>query len=93
MWFSSFKDIFAGVHELAEAGKVGNSYYVLKPLPGRPRKASLFLWGGDEKDIPGAIGRAGEIGFKSVLTVLDEKTANALSTEKKGKVPIIAKRL
>ncbi|BAD84520.1 N-acetyltransferase, GNAT family [Thermococcus kodakarensis KOD1] len=92
MWFSSFKDIFAGVHELAEAGKVGNSYYVLKPLPGRPRKASLFLWG-DEKDIPGAIGRAGEIGFKSVLTVLDEKTANALSTEKKGKVPIIAKRL
>lgn len=45
------------------------------------------------KDIPGAIGRAGEIGFKSVLTVLDEKTANALSTEKKGKVPIIAKRL
>ncbi|WP_367883841.1 GNAT family N-acetyltransferase [Thermococcus peptonophilus] len=67
MWFSSFKDIFAGVHELAEAGKVGNSYYVLKPLPGRPGKASLFLWGGEEKDVPGAIGRAGEIGFESVF--------------------------
>ncbi|ASJ02497.1 GNAT family acetyltransferase [Thermococcus profundus] len=92
MWFSSFRDLFAGVHELAEAGKIGDSHYVLKPLPGRPGKASLFLWGNLE-DIPKAIGRARELGFESVLTVLDEGTADALGAEKKGKVPIIAKRL
>ncbi|NJF24993.1 N-acetyltransferase [Thermococcus sp. Bubb.Bath] len=92
MWFSSFRDLFAGVHELAEAGKIGDSYYVLKPLPGRPGKASLFLWG-DAKDIPNAIGRAGELGFKSVLTVLDEETAKKINGEMKKKVSIIAKRL
>jgi ribosomal protein S18 acetylase RimI-like enzyme len=92
MWFSSFRDLFAGVHELTEAGKVEASYYVLKPLPGRPGKASLFLWG-DSEDIPEAIGRARKLGFESVLTVLDERTADALGAEKRGKVPIIAKRL
>ncbi|ASJ08858.1 GNAT family acetyltransferase [Thermococcus siculi] len=92
IWFSSFKDIFAGVHELAEAGKIGDSYYVLKPLPGRPGKASLFLWGRRE-DIPQAIGRAGKIGFEKVLTVLDEETAEKIGAEKRKKLPIIAKRL
>ena len=92
MWFSSFRDVFAGVHELGEAGKAGNSYYTLKSLPGRPGKASLFLWGLEE-DIPSAIGRAKELGFEKVLTVLKKETASALGAEKKGKVPIIGKRL
>jgi len=91
-WFSSFRDLFAGVHELVEVGKIGVSYYVLKPLPGRPGKASLFLWG-NEKDIPGAIGRAGERGFEKVLTVLDEETAGKIGVEKRKKLLIIAKRL
>lgn len=78
MWFSSFKDVFAGVHELAEAGKIGDSYYVLKPLSGRPGRAS---------------GRAGELGFERILTVLDEATAEKIGGEKKGKVPIIGRRL
>ncbi len=92
MWFSRFKDVFADVHELIEAGKVGNSYYVLKSLPGRPGKAALFLWGSNE-DVPKAIARAAELGFEGVLTVLDEETAEELGAEKKGKVPIIGKRL
>lgn len=92
MWFSSFRDLFADIHELAEAGEIGNSYYVIKPLPGRPEKASLFLWG-DERDIPGAIGRAGELGFERVLTVLNKEIAERIGVEKKKKVPIIAKRL
>ncbi len=92
MWFSSFRDLFAGVHELAEAGKLGNSYYALKPLPGRPGKASLFLWG-EGKDIPGVIGRAGELGFKSVLTVLDEETAERIGGKMKKKLPIMGKEL
>lgn len=92
MWFSSFRDLFADIHELAEAGKIGNSYYVIKPLPGRPGKASLFLWG-DEGDIPRAIGRAGELGFERVLTVLNKEIAERIGAEKKKKVPIIAKRL
>lgn len=37
------------------------------------------------------IGWVGEIGFKSVLMVLDEKIVNVLSMEKKGKVLIIVK--
>ncbi|ASJ00404.1 GNAT family N-acetyltransferase [Thermococcus gorgonarius] len=92
MWFSSFRDVFAGIHEVAEAGKAGESYYVLKPLPGRLGKASLFLWGREE-DIPKAIARARGLGFEKVLTVLDEETAEALGAEKKGKVQIIGKRL
>ena len=92
MWFSSFRDVFAGIHELGEAGKVGSSYYTLKPLPGRSGKASLFLWGLEE-DIPSAIGRAKELGLEKVLTVLERETASALGAEKKGKVPIIGKRL
>ncbi len=92
MWFSSFRDLFAGIHEIIEAGKAGGSYYVLKSLPGRPGKVALFLWGSKE-DIPRAIARAGELGFRRVLTVLDEETAESLGAEKKGKVPIIGKRL
>lgn len=92
MWFSSFRDLFAGVHELAEAGKVGDSYYVLKPLPGRPGKASLFLWG-EEEDVPGAMGRAGELGFESVLTVLNEETAERIGGEMRKKLPIMGKEL
>lgn len=91
-WFSSFRDLFAGVHELAEAGKVGESYYVLKPLPGRPEKSSLFLWG-KEEDVPAAIGRARELGFKAVLTVLREGVAEDVGAEKNKKLPIIGKRL
>lgn len=90
MWFLSFKDIFVGVYEFVEVGKVGNFYYVLKFLLGRFRKVSFFFWG-DEKDIFGVIGWVGEIGFKSVLMVLDEKIVNVLSMEKKGKVLIIVK--
>ena len=92
MWFSSFRDVFAGIHELGEAGKVGSSCYTLKPLPGRSGKASLFLWGLEE-DIPSAIGRAKELGLEKVLTVLERETASALGAEKRGKVPIIGKRL
>jgi len=92
MWFSSFKDLFAGIHELSEAGKVGDSYYVLKALPGRPGKVALFLWGG-VKDVPGAIGRAGELDFERVLTILDEGTTKAFEAEEKGKIPIIGKRI
>lgn len=92
MWFSSFRDVFADVHELGEAGKVGSSYYALKPLPGRPGKASLFLWGREE-DIPSAIGRAKELGFERVLTVLERETAKSIGAEKKGKVQIIGKEL
>jgi GNAT superfamily N-acetyltransferase len=91
-WFSSFRDLFAGIHELKEAGKAGNSYYVLKSLPGRPGRASLFLWG-YPKDLPGVIGRAKELGVERVLTVLDEETAGYLRGERKGRVQIIAKRL
>ena len=92
MWFSSFKDLFAGIQELVEAGKAGNSYYALKSLPGRPGKVALFLWGSKE-DIPKAIARAGELGFERVLTVLDGETAGSLGAEKRGKVPIIGKAL
>ena len=92
MWFSSFKDVFAGVHELAEAGTSGGSYYVLKHLPGRPGKASLFLWG-SSKDVESALGRAKELGFEKVLMTLDEETAERLGTEKKGRVQIIGKGL
>ncbi len=90
MWFSSFRDLFAGIHRLIEAGKVGDSYYVLKSLPGRPGKVALFLWG-LKKDIPKAIARAGELGFERVLTVLDGETAESLGAKKEGKVPIIGK--
>ena len=92
MWFSSFRDLFAGIHELGEAGKVGESYYALKPLPGRPGKASLFLWGREE-DAPSVVGRAKELGFEKVLTVLETETAKSLGTEKKGEVPILGKEL
>ncbi len=92
MWFSRFRDIFAGIQELIEAGKAGGSHYALKSLPGRPGKAALFLWGSKE-DIPTAIARAGELGFEKVLTVLDGETAESLGAEKKGKVPIIGKAL
>ncbi len=92
MWFSSFKDVFAGVHELAEAGTSGGSYYVLKHLPGRPGKASLFLWG-SSKDVESALGRAKELGFEKVLMTLDEETAERLGAEKKGRVQIIGKGL
>ncbi len=92
MWFSRFRDIFAGIQELVEAGKAGSSYYALKSLPGRPGKVALFLWGSKE-DIPKAIARAGELDFERVLTVLDEETAELLGAEKKGEVPIIGKAL
>ena len=92
MWFSRFRDLFAGIQELVEAGKAGNSYYALKALPGRPGKVALFLWG-SRGDIPKAIARAGELGFEKVLTVLDAETAELLGAEKKGKVPIIRKAL
>ena len=92
MWFSSLRDIFAGIQELIEAGKAGNSFYALKSLPGRPGKVALFLWGLKE-DIPKAVGRAKELGFEKVLTVLDEETAESLGAEKKGEVQIIGKRL
>ncbi|WP_297458086.1 GNAT family N-acetyltransferase [Thermococcus sp.] len=92
MWFSRFRDLFAGIQELVEDGKAGNSYYALKSLPGRPGKVALFLWGRRE-DIPKAIARAGELGFEKVLTVLDAETAELLGAEKKGKVPIIGKAL
>ncbi len=91
-WFSSFKDLFAGIHELTEVGKVGKSYYVLKTLPGRFGMASLFLWTRSEDIFP-TIGRARELGFKDVLTVLDEETAETIGTEKKGRVQIIAKSI
>lgn len=45
MWFLSFKDIFVGVYEFVEVGKVGNFYYVLKFLLGRFRKVSFFFLG------------------------------------------------
>jgi len=92
MWFSSFRDIFAGIHKLREAGKVGESYYALKSLPGRPGKVALFLWGLEE-DVPKAIARAGELGFERVLTVLEEETAEALGAEGKGRIPIIGKKI
>ncbi|WP_297497102.1 GNAT family N-acetyltransferase [Thermococcus sp.] len=92
MWFSSFRDLFAGIHELIEAGRAGNSYYVLKSLPGRPGKVALFLWGLRE-DVPKAVARAGELGFWRVLTVLDGETMKSLKAEKKGKVPIMGKAL
>ncbi|WP_456366768.1 N-acetyltransferase family protein [Thermococcus sp.] len=92
MWFSSFRDVFAGIHKLIEAGIVGDSYYSLKSLPGRPGKVALFLWGLRE-DVPKAIARAGELGFERVLTVLDGETAESLGAEKKGEMPIIGKAL
>lgn len=92
MWFSSFRDIFAGIQELIEAGKAGSSYYALKSLPGRPGKVALFLWGSSD-DIPKAVGRANKLGFEKVLTVLDAETAELLGAEKKGRVPIIGKAL
>ncbi|WP_297518101.1 hypothetical protein [Thermococcus sp.] len=92
MWFSSFRDLFAGVHELKEAGKVGDSYYVLKSLPGRPGKASLFLWGSLEA-VPAAVARAGDLGFGRVLTVLEREVVKYIEAEEKVEVPIKGKRL
>ncbi len=92
MWFSSFRDLFAGVHELKEAGKVGYSYYVLKSLHGRPGKASLFLWGSLE-DVPAAVARAGDLGFGRVLTVLEREVVRYIEAEEKVEVPIKGKRL
>jgi len=90
MYFSAFKDSIAGVHYTVESGRVGESYYALRNLPGREGVAVL-LWGRVE-DLKGPLGRAKALGFKRALTVLPGEV-ESFGAEKIRKIKILAKGL
>ena len=90
MFFSAFKDNIAGIHYTVEAGTCGNSYYVLRNLPGKEGIAML-LWGRLE-DVRGVVKRAGELGYRRVLTVLSSGIGS-FGAQKVGKVKILGKNL
>ncbi|AIU70068.1 GNAT family acetyltransferase [Thermococcus eurythermalis] len=90
MYFSAFKDNIAGIHYTVESGKVGDSFYALRNLPGRDG-VSLLLWGMVE-DLRAVLGRAKLLGFERVLTVLAEDLEVA-GTKEVGKIEILGKKL
>jgi len=90
IWFSAFKDNIAGVHYTIEAGRSGESYYALRNLPGRDGCA-LLLWGRLE-DLPPALKRAGDLGFKSVLTTVPMDVIG-LGAERIGEIEILGKEI
>ncbi|HDZ35628.1 MAG TPA: GNAT family N-acetyltransferase [Thermococcus sp.] len=90
MYFSAFKDNIAGIHYTVESGKAGESFYVLRNLPGRDG-VSLRLWG-MAGELKAVLGRAKALGFQRVLTVLAEDLEVA-GMKEVGKIEILAKRL
>ncbi|WP_099210179.1 GNAT family N-acetyltransferase [Thermococcus henrietii] len=90
MYFSVFKDSIAGIHYTVESGRVGESYYALRNLPGREGVAVL-LWGRVE-DLKPLLGRARALGFKRALTTLPGEV-ESFGAEKIRKIKILAKEL
>ena len=90
MFFSAFRDSIAGIHYTVESGRSGESYYVLRNLPGREGVAML-LWGRLE-DARGVIGRARSLGYTRILTVLPEGK-EGFGARKIGELKIVGKRI
>ncbi|NJE84720.1 GNAT family N-acetyltransferase [Thermococcus sp. CX2] len=92
-WFVSFRDRIAGVDDVIpfESGMLGESYYVLRGLPSGDG-GTLFLWGRRE-DLPLILGRAREIGFKKVRTVVDETVLGELKPRVLGENIILGRHL
>ncbi|WP_234394340.1 hypothetical protein [Thermococcus piezophilus] len=92
-WFVSFRDRIAGVDGVIhfESGMLGEFYYVLRELPSGDG-GTLFLWGKRE-DLPLTPGRAKEIGFKKVRTVVDETLLRELKPSVLGENIILGRHI
>ena len=90
MFFSAFRDNMAGIHYTVESGRSGESYYVLRNLPGR-EGVVMLLWGRLE-EARGVIGRARGLGYTRILTVLPDGK-EGFGARKIGELKIVGKAL